>query len=81
MFLRNGTINGRSVKFLVDTGATSVAMNSSQAKRLGIRYRLEGKPSTVSTASGFVKAYEQNYGRVYYKNSDVNLANIHLEKG
>ena len=58
MFLRNGTINGRSVKFLVDTGATSIAMNSSQAKRLGIRYRLEGKPSTVSTASGFVKAYE-----------------------
>jgi aspartyl protease family protein len=58
MFLRNGTINGRSVKFLVDTGATSIAMNSSQAKRLGIHYRLEGKPSTVSTASGFVKAYE-----------------------
>ena len=45
------------MKFLVDTGATSIAMNTSQAKRLGIRYRLKGKKSTVSTASGFVKAY------------------------
>ena len=57
MFLRTGTINGQSVKFLVDTGATSVAMNTSQAKRLGIQYRINGKASTVSTASGFVKAY------------------------
>ena len=58
MFLQTGTINGRSVEFLVDTGATSIAMNTTQAKRLGIRYRIEGKVSSVSTASGFVKAYE-----------------------
>ena len=58
MFLQTGTINGRSVEFLVDTGATSIAMNTTQAKRLGIRYRIEGKASSVSTASGFVKAYE-----------------------
>ena len=64
MFLRNGTINGQSVKFLVDTGATSIAMNTSQAKRLGIRYRLEGKVATVSTASGYVKAYEVNLNTV-----------------
>ena len=58
MFLQTGTINGRSVEFLVDTGATSIAMNTTQAKRLGIRYRIDGKASSVSTASGFVKAYE-----------------------
>ena len=58
MFLRTGTINGRTVKFLIDTGATTIAMNKKQAKRLGIKYRLEGKSSGASTASGYVKAFE-----------------------
>ena len=57
MFEAVGTINGRSVRFLVDTGASVVAMNKSQAKSLGIRYRLDGEPSSVSTASGFAKAW------------------------
>lgn len=58
MFRVTGTINGQTVKFLVDTGATLVAMNTTQAKRLGIRYRLKGKPAGASTASGFVKGYK-----------------------
>lgn len=57
MFLQTGSINGRSVRFLIDTGATTIAMNKQQAKRLGIKYRLEGKESSASTASGFVKTY------------------------
>jgi len=57
MFLTVGSINGQSVRFLVDTGATSVAMNKSQAKKLGVRYRIEGEPATASTASGFVRSY------------------------
>ena len=60
MFLTVGTINGRTVKFLVDTGASSVAMNKSQAKKLGVRYRIEGEPATASTASGFVRSYRVN---------------------
>ena len=57
MFLSVGSINGQSVRFLVDTGATTIAMNTSQAKRLGVPYEMEGKAATASTASGFVKAY------------------------
>jgi len=53
MYLTFGSINGRSVRFLVDTGATAVAMNTSQAKQLGIRYDKIGKPAGISTASGF----------------------------
>lgn len=60
MFLTVGNINGRTVKFLVDTGATTIAMNTIQAKRLGVRYKIEGRQSTASTASGFVKAYSVN---------------------
>lgn len=53
MYLTYGSINGRSVRFLVDTGATAVAMNTEQAKQLGIRYDRIGKPAGISTASGF----------------------------
>lgn len=58
MYLSVGSINGQSVRFLLDTGATLVAMNRSQAKRLGLRYREEGERSGVSTASGYEKAYK-----------------------
>ena len=52
-----GSISGTSVQFMVDTGATSVAMNESAAKRLGIDYRVKGQPLRVSTASGTAKAW------------------------
>jgi len=57
LFLTHGSINGRSVRFLVDTGASAIAMNTEQAAQLGIRYDKIGKPASVSTASEFKKAY------------------------
>ncbi|RKZ55480.1 MAG: TIGR02281 family clan AA aspartic protease [Gammaproteobacteria bacterium] len=57
MYMTIGTINGRTVRFLVDTGASAISMNSEQAKLLGIRYDKIGIPAGVSTASGFVDAY------------------------
>jgi len=53
----NGNINGRSARMLVDTGATSVAMNSADAKRMGIDYIRTGKKGSVSTASGVTEAW------------------------
>lgn len=57
MYLSVGSINGRSVRFLLDTGATAVTMNIDQAKKLGINYKEIGTSTGVSTASGFEKAY------------------------
>jgi aspartyl protease family protein len=57
MYMTFGNINGRSARFLVDTGATAVSMNTKQAKQLGIRYDKVGIPASVSTASGYEKAY------------------------
>ena len=57
MYMTFGSINGRSVRFLVDTGASAIAMNKEQAKQLGIRYEKTGIPASVSTASGFTDAY------------------------
>ncbi len=49
-------INGASLKFLLDTGATSVALNSGDAKFANIDYK-RGEPMQVSTANGVVTAY------------------------
>lgn len=52
-----GSISGKTVQFLVDTGATAVAMNENAAKRLGIDYRVQGQPMVVNTASGTAQAW------------------------
>lgn len=46
-----GQINGRSVNFVVDTGASVISMNLSTARRLGIDYE-NGRPSSSVTANG-----------------------------
>jgi len=51
MFRTVGSINGLPVDFMVDTGATTIAMNAAQARRLGIDFRVEGERGTVMTAS------------------------------
>jgi aspartyl protease family protein len=50
-----GLVNGFPVDFLVDTGATTISMNLSVAKRLGIDYR-KGRVVQVSTANGLSEA-------------------------
>lgn len=52
-----GSANGHPVQFLVDTGATTVAMNEGQARRLGIDYRVVGRPMVASTAGGNVRGW------------------------
>lgn len=52
-----GSINGSMTELLIDTGATSVAMSEVEARRLGIRYRLQGEKTQVRTASGTAAAY------------------------
>lgn len=55
-FVSDCTINGASFKFLLDTGATTVALNSGDAKFANIDYK-RGIPIQVSTANGVVTAY------------------------
>ena len=52
-----GSINGRPVSFLVDTGATIVAINSITAKSLGIDSS-KGRVLRATTASGVVESVE-----------------------
>lgn len=55
----NGQINGRGIRFLVDTGATSVVLPASEAQKVGIDYR-KGKPGVINTANGQAPAYSIN---------------------
>ena len=57
MYRGDALINGHSVPFLVDTGATTIAMNSIQAKKLDIDYRRVGTPGLGETASGRIQVY------------------------
>ncbi|WP_236589140.1 retropepsin-like aspartic protease family protein [Ramlibacter aurantiacus] len=45
------TVNGRPMRFMVDTGASMVGIGSDDAERLGLDHR-SGRPVTVSTANG-----------------------------
>ena len=51
-----GRINGLAVDFLVDTGATTIAINLPTAKALGLNYRA-GERVQMNTASGVGSAY------------------------
>jgi aspartyl protease family protein len=62
-FVTSGTINGVTTQFLVDTGATSIAMSVAEARRLGVNY-LRGEHGSISTAGGVVSAYRVILDRV-----------------
>ena len=59
-----GSVNGQTVQFLVDTGATSIALNDAHARRLGIDYRVSGRPLQVNTASGVARGWRVMLDRV-----------------
>lgn len=63
MYRSSGKINGHQVSFLVDTGASVVALNINQAKALN----LELKPDAITeveTASGKARAYRLQLRRI-----------------
>ena len=55
-FMTAGQINGRAVQFMVDTGATSIAMSAADAERTGIQYK-DGEPVRMTTANGITQGY------------------------
>lgn len=65
-----GQVNGGTVTFLVDTGATSIALPSADARRLGINY-LNGQRGFTQTANGKAAAYRVTLDTV--KVGDITL--------
>ncbi|MGE0386917.1 MAG: TIGR02281 family clan AA aspartic protease [Gammaproteobacteria bacterium] len=74
MYFTDGLINGYPVRFLVDTGATTVAMNRLQARRLGLAYKVDGTEGATSTASGVARAFYLKLARV--RVGDIELRDV-----
>ncbi|MCY7371804.1 MAG: TIGR02281 family clan AA aspartic protease [Polaromonas sp.] len=55
-FITAGQINGRAVQFMVDTGASSVAMGAIDAERAGLNFKA-GEPVRLSTANGISQGW------------------------
>jgi aspartyl protease family protein len=55
-FFAQGMVNGKSMQFMVDTGATTVALGQSDAKRMGIDYE-KGRPVRMNTANGAAQGW------------------------
>jgi len=72
-FHADGSINGHPVRFLVDTGANTVAINAALAKRVGIDY-LKGQPGMARTASGYARVYGVTLNLV--KVGDIEVHNV-----
>ncbi len=72
-FFANGSINGKSVRFVVDTGATSVSMSQEEADRLGIDYK-SGPRGMARTANGVVPMYGASLASV--RVGDVQVYNV-----
>lgn len=74
MYRVDGSINGFAMKFLVDTGATSIAINRNEARRLGINYKLDGRKGMAQTASGLETMYMVTLDRV--RIGEIELRNV-----
>jgi aspartyl protease family protein len=62
-FAAAGSLNGYPVSFLVDTGATSIAINAAEAMRMGLDYKT-GQAVGVGTAAGVVPAWRVKFNTV-----------------
>lgn len=79
-FISDCKINGAPLKFLLDTGATTVAMNSGDAKFANIDYK-RGEPMQVSTANGVVTAYRVTIGTLKIGNITLNQVEASVLEG
>ena len=69
-FQTGGSVNGRPINFLVDTGATTVAISMRSAQAMGIDLR-KATVGASTTAAGVVRSYRVTFDNV--KIGDISL--------
>jgi aspartyl protease family protein len=73
-YVANGQINGRDVVFMLDTGATTVSVPETVARRLELE---GGAPYRVSTANGTITVYATRLDRLEL--GDIILNNVRAD--
>jgi aspartyl protease family protein len=80
-FVSMGAINDQPVQFVVDTGATLVALPAADATRAGIDYR-RGEVALTKTAAGLVPVYRVRLDKVRLGAIEVSgVEGVVIEKG
>ena len=72
-FMSSGAINGRPVQFMIDTGATMVALSQAEAERIGLDYR-DAPRAVTQTANGAVPVHRVSLRTV--RLGEVDVANV-----
>lgn len=74
-YVASGEINGHTVTFLLDTGASTISIPARVARRLGLR---EGLPYQVSTANGTATVYSTRLQTLSLGNIVVHDLRAHI---
>lgn len=72
-YMAQGQINGGTVRMLLDTGATLIALPATEATRLGVSYK-DGQMGYVKTANGTAPAYRVTLNSV--KLGDIEISQV-----
>lgn len=70
-FISQGRINGKLMQFMVDTGATTLAIGAPQADRMGLVYKT-GEPVNMSTANGVTQGWRIRLDTVRVGDVEIN---------
>lgn len=62
-FVNTGTINGRVMQYMVDTGATTISIGRTDAERMGLNYQ-GGEPVRMNTANGVAQGWRMRLDSV-----------------
>ena len=62
-FVNSGTINGRIMQYMVDPGASTVAIGRADADRMGLKYQ-DGQPVRMNTANGVAQGWRMKLDSV-----------------
>lgn len=78
--LTEGQVNGATLRFIVDTGASAIVMNSADARKAGIDYK-KGEVAQMQTANGIVNGYRVSINALRLKGLVLNQVDAVVLEG
>ena len=73
-FVSNGQINGRIMQYMVDTGASTIAIGRPDAERMGLKFEEQGQSVRMNTANGVAQGWRMRLDSV--RVGDVELRGV-----